>query len=75
MMGGKEYTDNQENIFHKYVLKKKWHTAEAAFTCGRVSRTTLVHINEVLNEHAGPFLANMGENAMFMHNNAQAHTA
>ncbi|CAG9138053.1 unnamed protein product [Plutella xylostella] len=37
--------------------------------------TTVRYINEVLNEHAGPFLANMGENAMFMHDNTRAHTA
>lgn len=37
--------------------------------------TAVRYIIEILNEHAGPFLANMGDNAVFMHDNARAHTA
>ena len=39
------------------------------------SLTAVRHVEEVLNEHADPFLVNMGANSIFTHDNAQPHTA
>lgn len=33
------------------------------------------YVEEILNEYVGPFMANMGENPVFMHDNARPHTA
>lgn len=33
------------------------------------------YVNEIINEYVGPFLVNMGENAIFMQDNARPHTA
>lgn len=33
------------------------------------------YMDEILNEHVGPFMARLGENAIFMHDNARPHTA
>lgn len=32
------------------------------------------YVEEILNEYAGPFMINLGENAVFMHDNARPHT-
>lgn len=33
------------------------------------------YMEEILNEHVNPFMVSMGENAVFMHDNARSHTA
>ena len=33
------------------------------------------YVEEILNEHVGPFMARLRENAWFMHDNARPHTA
>lgn len=33
------------------------------------------YVEEILNEHVGPFMSSMGENTIFMHDNARPHTA
>lgn len=39
------------------------------------SLTSARYVEEILNEHVGPYLVNMGGNSMFMHDNARPHTA
>lgn len=39
------------------------------------SLTAPRYVEEILNEHVGPFLVNMGANSIFMHDNARPHSA
>lgn len=39
------------------------------------SLTSVRYVEENLNEHAGPFMFNLGEDASFMHDNARSHTS
>lgn len=38
------------------------------------SLTSVRYVEEILNDHVGPFMVNLGEDAIFMHDNARPHT-
>lgn len=75
---------------NKHVSKKKLPTVMCLYLCGsgfllRVAQNVSVHkksffltsdryVEEILNEHIGPFMVVVGENAIFMHDNARLNT-
>ncbi|XP_050683941.1 uncharacterized protein LOC126978866 [Leptidea sinapis] len=89
LMEGEVFTGDLVSDTFKPASQKESNTVEAVYMYGLASsevRTELVAIEngtltgqryaqEIFNEYAGPYLANMGDGSMLMHDNARPYTA
>lgn len=86
MMVGSWCTEDQGSASIKRVWRKKWRTVEAPYKFGLgfllrpapIQNGTLNaerYVEEILNEHVGPFMARMDRHGILMHDNARPHTA